>query len=565
MSRTFEIGPGLACDLDLLIPSRMLVQASSGQGKTRTIRRILEQTHGQVQHLVIDPEGEYHTLREKFDYVLAAPKGGDVVASPRYAKLLAEELLRLNVSAILDIYELNPDDRRLFVKNFVMALVESPRELWHPALVVIDEIHNYCPERGDATSTSAIEALSTRGRKRGFCLIAATQRLAKFKKDAAAELGNKLVGGTNLDIDVQRAAEELGIAKQSYPIIRNLKPGQFYATGRAFKLLDDLTYQLVAVGPVTTTHPEPGQASPPAPPPTAKVRAALEKLSSLPAEAEAREKSMADLQKENHLYKLRVKQLETAPQIGHTIERVEVPVLLEHERNVLAEAMVDLDTVARGISALDRWVDAWHGMEKRLDALLACKVGAVGTTKPPAPLSPAGSRAVKGATTVAPSGTPPMPHVRPAASSDALPATLQRIVNVANELERRGIDVDTISIARWLGLHPNGGTYRGQLRTLIEGGYLNDDLTCGECTANGTYSRGVDGIPTKKDQQRAILEVLDSEGARRGGRVTLEDLAAALHVHPNGGTFRGNVRWLVQMGVVRQTGGGYALTAGAQQ
>ena len=83
MKRTFEIGHGLTCDLDRLIASRLLIQANSGGGKTRTIRRLLEQTHGKVQHLVIDPEGEYQTLRKRFDYVLAAPKGGDTAAHPR--------------------------------------------------------------------------------------------------------------------------------------------------------------------------------------------------------------------------------------------------------------------------------------------------------------------------------------------------------------------------------------------------------------------------------------------------------------------------------------------------
>src|SRR3990167_4187349 len=300
---TFEIGPGLSCDLDLLIASRLLVQASSGQGKTRTIRRLLEQTHGQVQQLVIDPEGEYHTLREHFDYVLAAPKGGDVVAHPRYAKMLAEELLKLGVSAIMDIYELNPDDRRLFVKNVLMALVDAPRELWHPALVVLDEAHLFCPERGEAVSALAVEALSTRGRKRGFCLIAATQRLAKFKKDAAAELANKLIGGTNLDIDIDRAGEELGFPKADRKKLRQMQPGLFYAFGRAFCFTSNkspLKEPLRArVGPVKSKHPEPGEASAPTPPPTAQIRKVLEKLSTLPAEAEARGKALAGLPEES--------------------------------------------------------------------------------------------------------------------------------------------------------------------------------------------------------------------------------------------------------------------------
>src|SRR6266850_747296 len=99
MNRTFELGPGMPCDLDILMESRLLIQASSGGGKSRTLRRILEQTHGKVQQIVIDPEGELVSLREKFDYVLAAREGGDTPADPRYAALLAERLLELGVSA----------------------------------------------------------------------------------------------------------------------------------------------------------------------------------------------------------------------------------------------------------------------------------------------------------------------------------------------------------------------------------------------------------------------------------------------------------------------------------
>jgi DNA helicase HerA-like ATPase len=62
----------VTCDLDRLVDTRLLVQANSGGGKSWLLRRLLEQTHGHVQHLVIDPEGEFASLREKFDYVLAA-------------------------------------------------------------------------------------------------------------------------------------------------------------------------------------------------------------------------------------------------------------------------------------------------------------------------------------------------------------------------------------------------------------------------------------------------------------------------------------------------------------
>lgn len=67
---TTPAGPA-PLDVDRLVGGRMLLQASSGYGKSWALRRILEQTHGRVQQIVIDPEGEFYTLREKFDYVLA--------------------------------------------------------------------------------------------------------------------------------------------------------------------------------------------------------------------------------------------------------------------------------------------------------------------------------------------------------------------------------------------------------------------------------------------------------------------------------------------------------------
>lgn len=128
-------------DLDALVNSRLLIQANSGAGKSWCLRRLLEQTHGRIQHLVIDPEGEFSSLRERFDYVLAAKRDGDTLADPRSAKLLAERLLELGVSAILDIYDLAPHDRVRFVRSFLEALVDAPKQLWHPVLVVLDEAH----------------------------------------------------------------------------------------------------------------------------------------------------------------------------------------------------------------------------------------------------------------------------------------------------------------------------------------------------------------------------------------------------------------------------------------
>lgn len=52
-------------NVDRLIETRAIVLATSGAGKSWLLRRMLEQTHGAVQQIVIDVEGEFGTLREK--------------------------------------------------------------------------------------------------------------------------------------------------------------------------------------------------------------------------------------------------------------------------------------------------------------------------------------------------------------------------------------------------------------------------------------------------------------------------------------------------------------------
>src|SRR5688572_27041302 len=271
MTHRFDLGAGAPCDLDVLVDTRLLVQANSGGGKSHFLRRLLEQTHGQIQQLVIDPEGEFSTLREKGDYVLAARQHGDTLADPRSAKLLAEKLLELGVSAILDIYELKAHERIRFVRHFLEALVDAPKSLWHPAIVVVDEAHVYCPQQGEAESAGPVIDLATRGRKRGFCAVLATQRLSKLHKDAAAECNNKMIGRSALDVDMARASDELGFrGKDQQQRLRELGQGEFFAFGPA--LSRAVTF--VKVGTVQTEHPKAGgRLAFTAPPPTAKVRA----------------------------------------------------------------------------------------------------------------------------------------------------------------------------------------------------------------------------------------------------------------------------------------------------
>ncbi len=362
MHNKIPINNTISLDLPRLLSSRLLIQANSGGGKSWLIRRLLEQSHGKVQQIVIDLEGEFSTLREKYDYILAA-KEGDTPVDPKSAALLARKILELNVSAIIDLYELNPYDRKLFVKNFLTAMVNAPKELWHECLVVVDEAHEFCPEKGQSEAMGAVIDLATRGRKRGFCAVLATQRISKLHKDAAAECNNKLIGRAGLDVDMKRASEELGFtSKEQMLSLRRLKPGEFYAFGVA---LSDEVIKL-SIGNVKTSHPSisDGRVMKSTPtPPTAKIRVVLQQLADLPEEAKKEAHTIADLTKENQ--ELRTKLIMSDRQVQKTTELKDVMkhpefVGLSMQHNNLSQKYAALSQYTNQLAKTLQQIDQWH-------------------------------------------------------------------------------------------------------------------------------------------------------------------------------------------------------------
>ena len=511
------LGDGVLLDVQIFTDTRALIQANSGGGKSWVLRRILEQTHGKVQHLVIDPEGEFSSLREKFDYVLAASHGGDTAAEPRTAALLAERLLELGVSAILDLYELKVPERVSFVRLFLEALVDAPKKLWHPALVIIDEAHTFCPQSSgpqsrEVGSAAAVIDLAARGRKRGFCAILATQRLSKLHKDAAAECNNKLIGRTGLDVDVKRAADELGFGKERWREMRDLEPGEFFAFGPALSR----EVRKIKVGSVVTTHPKAGsRLAFVAPPPTDRIKALLPKLSDLPAEQEKKTKTEADLRTE--IRSLRG-QLAARPVAEKPVEkRVEVQVVKEaHVRRL--EVMA-----ARA-----------HAAAEAIKESAASVSASLRQRTPPAPPAPRLAAPVK----------PAQAHIR---ADGNLTGTQQRILDVAQDLVLRGLTPKRESIARWIGIHPNGGRYLRDLAALRKAGLLEG------CTPNAVATnprrRGLDGLYEVIDgTKRRIVETLIEMQVP----VSRDALAANLGIHPNGGRFLRNLAWLRTMEVISE-------------
>ncbi|HWV19474.1 MAG TPA: ATP-binding protein [Devosia sp.] len=245
-------GAGTAhMDLEELLATRLLVQGNSGSGKSHLLRRLLEQSAPWVQQCVIDPEGDFVTLADKFGHLVV-----DATRTEAELTRIATRVRQHRVSVVLNLEGLDAEQQMRAAAAFLGGMFDADRDFWYPVLVVVDEAQLFAPaaagevsDEARKVSLGAMTNLMCRGRKRGLAGVIATQRLAKLAKNVAAEASNFLMGRTFLDIDMARAADLLGMDRRQAEQFRDLARGHFVALGPAVSRRP----LPIVIGPVETS------------------------------------------------------------------------------------------------------------------------------------------------------------------------------------------------------------------------------------------------------------------------------------------------------------------------
>jgi hypothetical protein len=533
-------GKDIRLDLDTLMKTRLLIQANSGGGKSWLLRRLAEQLFGKVPVIIIDPEGEFATLREKFGFVLVG-KNGETPADARSAALVAHKLLELRASAVCDLYELKPHERHHWVKLFLEGLINAPKNLWRPTVIIIDEAHVFCPEgkAGESEASGSVVDLATRGRKRRFCAILATQRLGKLRKDATAELLNRLVGPTFEDVDLERAADLLSVPSHDkhefFEQMRMMPPGSFFALGRALCL----KRTLLQVGPVQTSHEiEDAKYGVDAPPLPDAIKALLPKLADLPKAAEEKARTEAEL-------------LKKIAELNRQLREKNIPVA------VVAPAKAKEIEVVREVAVIKeaqlKRLEALAAKASTFNEMLATILLQVSKKPQPHPAPAPPPRQLPIARPPRPASAPRVNlHPNDADSQNGeIDGRQQKILDVVAMLNVRGLTPNRDMVARWLNLHPNGGSYGSNLGALRAAGFLNGfDLTDkGQAKSQPMETGLARARATLETRQQTILDALQD-----GAEFDRESLAAHLGLHPNGGSYGTNLGRLRTMGLIPERG-----------
>ena len=250
-------GAKVELDLQELITGRTLLCCISRYGKTWTARRIVEQIFGKTGIIIVDVEGEYATLRDKYPLLII---GKDVPLIPESAEFLADQVLEHDLSCIIDGSDPQLDVAAFqeFLARFIDRFIAVETKARKPFLWILEEADELAPETGIARSIclGQIRKLVKKGGKRGLGTMVLTQRPAFVSKFVISQCPNKMIGRTEWpdDLAVLRKFGRIP-GKLADPeskdrhALKNLEKGQFYVAGDFLE-----KDQIVKVGPVQTTH-----------------------------------------------------------------------------------------------------------------------------------------------------------------------------------------------------------------------------------------------------------------------------------------------------------------------
>lgn len=217
-------------DAQELVTGRTCVIGQSGSGKSYLIAVICEQLlQNNIAFCIVDTEGEYFSLKEKFQMLWVGGEEADVNIEIDFYDLITKSI-KNNVSLILDVSDAL--DQRKVVSDFTGKLYEIENQVRQPYLLIVEEADKFVPQSKD--SLKEIEEISKRGRKRGLGLLVATQRPSLVNKNVLSQCGNQFIGKLTTENDL-KAVDLFFADRKELELLPKLNTGEFFVMGNTVK------------------------------------------------------------------------------------------------------------------------------------------------------------------------------------------------------------------------------------------------------------------------------------------------------------------------------------------
>lgn len=139
------------------------------------------------------------------------------------------DLLQRGRASIIEMTGVPPDLQGMIVAKLLSDLFEArKRNLVNPGMVVVEEAHNYIPERGSgkAASTAVIRTIAAEGRKFGLGLLVISQRPARVDKNVISQCNTQIILRVTNPNDLRALSKGIeGMSSELEEEIKRLPPG----------------------------------------------------------------------------------------------------------------------------------------------------------------------------------------------------------------------------------------------------------------------------------------------------------------------------------------------------
>lgn len=562
VARALDLG-GIRLPLDA-ITQTFGILAVRGAGKSNTAAAMAEEMFAAgLPFVVIDPVGSWFGLRSAADgqgpglqVPIFGGEHGDVPLERTGGALVADLVVDQRLSLILDVSEFSKGDRIRFLTDFAERLYRRNRDPLHLFLEEADDFIPQRPFRDEARCLAAWETIVRRGRSRGLGITMITQRSAALNKNVLTQTETLIVLRITSPQDrkaIEAWVEYHGQADELLESLSGLNAGEAWIWSphwlKAVKRIQVRRRRTFDSG---ATPKDVRGKRPPATLADVDLRQITTQMAATIERAKADDpkeirKQLSQAQAAVRALETQLAQARAAPPAA-PVERP-VPVSV-----VTPEMVVRLQT------SIDRAFDLAREVQAIGTAIFAEAKGALEQIQRS---SRVGQPAPLPVRSVTRAQTPPTARVVMTAPAEGLTRPQQAILDTVAMLNARGITPTRDTVARWLGIHPNGGSYGANLGTLRSSGYLDGFvLTDAGLAAAAPPATGIDAAlaALQDEPKRKIIRTLLDVGHP----LTRDELAAQLAIHPNGGSYGANLGWLRTMGLITDRGP-IAVTEGARR
>ena len=212
-----------------MITKTQVILGQKESGKTYFAGVLEEElAENSLPFIVIDAMGAHIGIKEKYPVVIFGGSWADVPISPDLGRQVANAVIQENVSAVLDVSQMNKSQQRRFVADVcdeLYAKNTSPRH------VFLEEVQEFAPQTvvsSARASFNAIDVMVRLGRQKGLGITMISQRAALINKNILSQAGTfylfRTVWKADIDTiyDLVREVETAELAsdmRQSLPTL----------------------------------------------------------------------------------------------------------------------------------------------------------------------------------------------------------------------------------------------------------------------------------------------------------------------------------------------------------